>query len=76
MGFRVQTLVYFISHRMFLSCQVSLILLLMAPFILRMIAVVIGEAFGHWFNDWMANRYIARHHGCKHALSVAFRFSV
>jgi len=25
--------------------------------------VVIGEAFGHWFNDWIANRYIKKHHG-------------
>jgi len=28
-----------------------------------MIAVVIGETFGHFFNDWLANRYISRHHG-------------
>jgi hypothetical protein len=73
MGFRVQISVYFFSRRMFLSCQVSL-LLLIAPFILRMIAVVIGEAFGHWFNDWMANRYIARHHGCKHTFRSRFNF--
>ena len=28
-----------------------------------MIAVVIGETFGHYFNDWLANRYVASHHG-------------
>lgn len=22
-----------------------------------------GEAFGHWFNDFVANRYIKKHHG-------------
>lgn len=27
------------------------------------LAVYIGETFGHWFNDWIANRYIARHKG-------------
>ena len=30
-----------------------------------MISVIIGEVFGHWFNDWMANRYVAKHHGCR-----------
>jgi hypothetical protein len=28
-----------------------------------MIASVIGELFGHFFNDWLANSYIKRHHG-------------
>lgn len=27
------------------------------------VAVVIGEMFGHYFNDFMANRYIATHQG-------------
>ena len=25
--------------------------------------IIIGELFGHWFNDFMAARYISRHHG-------------
>src|SRR5271170_6829023 len=28
-----------------------------------MIASVLGELFGHFFNDWLANSYIKRHHG-------------
>jgi MFS family permease len=28
-----------------------------------MLATVIGETFGHFFNDWIANDYIRRHHG-------------
>jgi hypothetical protein len=27
------------------------------------IALILGEAFGHWFNDFVANRYIKKHHG-------------
>jgi hypothetical protein len=27
------------------------------------VAVTLGEIFGHWFNDFMANRYIKRHNG-------------
>ncbi len=25
--------------------------------------IIIGELFGHWFNDFMATRYTVRHHG-------------
>ncbi|KAK7706850.1 hypothetical protein SLS57_009521 [Botryosphaeria dothidea] len=28
-----------------------------------MVAVGLGEAFGHWFNDFVANWHIRRHHG-------------
>lgn len=28
-----------------------------------MVAVGLGEAFGHWFNDCVANWHIRRHHG-------------
>jgi MFS family permease len=27
------------------------------------VALILGEAFGHWFNDFIANRYIKKHHG-------------
>jgi len=27
------------------------------------VAVILGEVFGHYFNDWVANRYIAKHKG-------------
>ncbi|KIW83165.1 hypothetical protein Z517_02409 [Fonsecaea pedrosoi CBS 271.37] len=27
------------------------------------VAILIGEAFGHYFNDWIAARYVTRHHG-------------
>lgn len=27
------------------------------------VALILGEAFGHWFNDFIANRYIKTHHG-------------
>ncbi|KAF8293646.1 MFS general substrate transporter [Clavulina sp. PMI_390] len=28
-----------------------------------MIAVILGESFGHFFNDWLADYYVKRHHG-------------
>ncbi|KAL7273525.1 hypothetical protein RUND412_003620 [Rhizina undulata] len=28
-----------------------------------MVAVILGETFGHFFNDFLANRYIRRHNG-------------
>ncbi|KAH7119787.1 major facilitator superfamily domain-containing protein [Dendryphion nanum] len=28
-----------------------------------LVAVVLGEAFGHFFNDWVANRYVRKHQG-------------
>lgn len=27
------------------------------------VAVTLGEVFGHWFNDFLANNYIKKHHG-------------
>lgn len=27
------------------------------------VAIVIGEVFGHFFNDYLARRYVKRHHG-------------
>lgn len=27
------------------------------------VAVYLGEIFGHWFNDWIAYRYVSRHQG-------------
>ena len=28
-----------------------------------LVAVALGEAFGHWFNDFLANRYVRKHGG-------------
>ena len=28
-----------------------------------LVGIIIGELFGHWFNDFMAARYIRHHHG-------------
>jgi hypothetical protein len=28
-----------------------------------LVAVSLGEAFGHFFNDWVANRYVRKHEG-------------
>jgi hypothetical protein len=28
-----------------------------------LVAVSLGEAFGHFFNDWIANRYVRKHDG-------------
>ena len=28
-----------------------------------LVAVALGEAFGHFFNDWIANRYVRKHEG-------------
>lgn len=28
-----------------------------------LVAVALGEAFGHWFNDWNARRYVSKHDG-------------
>ena len=27
-----------------------------------LVAIMVGELFGHWFNDFMAERYIKQHH--------------
>jgi hypothetical protein len=27
------------------------------------VAVILGETFGHFFNDWIANRYVRKHNG-------------
>lgn len=39
-----------------------------------MISVIIGEVFGHYFNDWLANRYIAKHHGREFLKAQFYRF--
>ncbi|MCJ1408110.1 hypothetical protein MMC19_002183 [Ptychographa xylographoides] len=28
-----------------------------------LVAVALGEGFGHWFNDFLANRYVRKHNG-------------
>ena len=28
-----------------------------------LVGAIIGEFWGHWFNDWKANRYIQKHNG-------------
>jgi len=34
-----------------------------ASWIAPMIGAFIGEIWGHWFNDWLQQRYITRHNG-------------
>lgn len=39
--------------------QVTLGLIFFTP----IVGVFFGEAFGHWFNDWLAARYVTKHNG-------------
>ncbi|KIW62485.1 hypothetical protein PV04_10658 [Phialophora macrospora] len=38
-------------------------LVLGLAFFTPVVGVFVGEAFGHWFNDWIADRYVRKHNG-------------